>query len=149
MQQLTELVPKRGDRGREGLRGWISYIFPRELWQEDKRKGGCELISQYIVSCHFYSTPKKPITASQTHPPSPEQNTHDETIKLLEPPQSNKTNSLLHMIRLMFKPTSKSVCVSLRHGHLSVLALWPFQPPTKQTNKRNPPLVYHDGVCLN
>lgn len=77
MQQLTELVPNRGDRGREGLRGWISYIFPRERWREEKRKGGCELISRHIVGCHFYSTQKEK---------SPKQ-----PIRSIFPPQSKNT----------------------------------------------------------
>lgn len=131
----ADRVSARGDRGREGLRGWISYIFPRELWQEEKRKGGCELISRYIVGCHFYSNQKK-APNSPSDPSSLPRAKH--TIK----PSSykiplNQITQTLYMIRLMFKPTNKSVCVifpSLPYG----LSRPP--PPPKQTNKRNPPL---------
>lgn len=40
----------------ERARDWISFLFSRESLVEVGGKEGCELISRYIVSCHFYTT---------------------------------------------------------------------------------------------
>lgn len=50
IQQLTQSVPEREGGGLD----WISFLLSRDPLGKEGEKEGCELISQYIVSCHFY-----------------------------------------------------------------------------------------------